>query len=154
MKALTLWQPWASLIAHGIKLIETRSWFPHRSQIGQRIAIHAGMKKPIPSEFVSDSLVSIYLASRMGKEWADEIPFGAVVATAVLADVMQVTWIDEAFDPPIAHGVYPSVPRTAPVDPWGDFSVGRYLWFLEDVEPLDPPCYVKGKQGLWLWDQS
>lgn len=26
MKALTLWQPWASLIAVGVKAIETRSW--------------------------------------------------------------------------------------------------------------------------------
>ena len=31
MKALTLHQPWASLIAHGVKTIETRSWAPPRS---------------------------------------------------------------------------------------------------------------------------
>ena len=26
MKALTLWEPWASLIARGHKIVETRSW--------------------------------------------------------------------------------------------------------------------------------
>lgn len=26
IKALTVWQPWASLIAHGVKVFETRSW--------------------------------------------------------------------------------------------------------------------------------
>lgn len=26
MKALTIWQPWASLIARGVKQYETRSW--------------------------------------------------------------------------------------------------------------------------------
>lgn len=40
MKALTLWQPWASLIADGRKLIETRPrpWY-HTGPI----AIHAGL---------------------------------------------------------------------------------------------------------------
>ncbi|HVM07165.1 MAG TPA: ASCH domain-containing protein [Acidimicrobiales bacterium] len=38
MKAISLWQPWASLIAYGVKTIETRSWStPYRG----RIAIHA-----------------------------------------------------------------------------------------------------------------
>lgn len=38
MKALTLWQPWASLVALGVKTIETRSW-----STGYRgpLAIHA-----------------------------------------------------------------------------------------------------------------
>jgi hypothetical protein len=39
MKALSIWQPWASLIMSGHKKIETRSWpapYPIR---GQRIAI-------------------------------------------------------------------------------------------------------------------
>ena len=40
--AITLHQPWASLVAHGIKNIETRSWPPPQGIIGERIAIHAG----------------------------------------------------------------------------------------------------------------
>lgn len=47
MKALTLWQPWASLIALGVKTIETRSWAAPKSLIGQRIAIHAS-KRGLP----------------------------------------------------------------------------------------------------------
>jgi hypothetical protein len=42
--ALTLWQPWASLIAEGVKTIETRSWPAPAELIGQHIAIHAGQK--------------------------------------------------------------------------------------------------------------
>ena len=41
MKAISLWQPWASLIACEAKRIETRSWKPPQSLIGERIAIHA-----------------------------------------------------------------------------------------------------------------
>ena len=43
MKALTIMQPWASLIACGAKTIETRSW---PTKYRGPIAIHAGMKDP------------------------------------------------------------------------------------------------------------
>lgn len=43
MPVLTLWQPWASLIALGAKTIETRGWSTsHRG----RIAIHAAGRRP------------------------------------------------------------------------------------------------------------
>lgn len=43
MPVLTLWQPWASLVALGVKTIETRSWATkHRG----RIAIHAAGRRP------------------------------------------------------------------------------------------------------------
>lgn len=44
MKALTLHQPWATCIAQHGKRVENRTWAPPPSIIGQRIAIHAGMK--------------------------------------------------------------------------------------------------------------
>src|SRR3546814_20644641 len=45
MKALTIWQPWASLIIAGAKPYEFRGWRAPRSLIGQRIIIHASAKK-------------------------------------------------------------------------------------------------------------
>ena len=42
MTALTLWQPWGSLVVFGPKRIENRTWQPPRRIIGTRIAIHAG----------------------------------------------------------------------------------------------------------------
>ena len=41
MKALSIKQPWASLIAHGIKDIENRNWKTH---FRGRIYIHASAK--------------------------------------------------------------------------------------------------------------
>jgi hypothetical protein len=41
MKALTLYHPWTSLIVHGFKHYETRSW---QTQVRGRIAIHAGRR--------------------------------------------------------------------------------------------------------------
>ena len=45
MKALTLWQPWASLVIAGAKPYEFRSWSPPRWLIGQRIVIHAAARR-------------------------------------------------------------------------------------------------------------
>ena len=44
MKAITIRQPWASLIAHGIKDIENRTWKCPTKHIGTRVLIHAAVK--------------------------------------------------------------------------------------------------------------
>ena len=88
MKSLTLHQPWASLIAHGVKSIETRSWAPPQSLVGQRIAIHAGKKVVGPQLLNRNTRQAI--ARLFGEEWEKDIPKGAVVATALLKDARQV----------------------------------------------------------------
>lgn len=45
LKALTIWQPWSSLIMIGAKLYEFRSWLPPKSLVGQRIVNHAAARK-------------------------------------------------------------------------------------------------------------
>ena len=47
MKAISIKQPWASLIAHGIKDIENRTWECPQKYIGQRVLIHASSSKPV-----------------------------------------------------------------------------------------------------------
>lgn len=47
MKVLSLHQPWASLVALGVKTIETRSWRAPASLIGERFAVHAATT-PLP----------------------------------------------------------------------------------------------------------
>ena len=44
MKPITIKQPWASLIVHGIKDIENRTWPCPDKYIGQKILIHASLK--------------------------------------------------------------------------------------------------------------
>ena len=153
MKAITLHQPWASLIACGLKTIETRDWPPPREIVGDRIAIHAGKRDPDSWEWNDD----IRLAC---EHWDFYIPLGVVVATARLADVRKVTqnprlrgW-EPDYDYVLATNRL-STPdhREVRVDPFGDFSLGRWLWFLEDIRPLDPPMPARGRQRLWEWCQ-
>ena len=44
MKAITIKQPWASLIVHGIKNIENRTWSCPKKYLGQRVLIHSSGK--------------------------------------------------------------------------------------------------------------
>lgn len=136
MRAITLHQPYATLIALGHKKIETRSWEAPDWIIGERIAIHAGKSK-------EDLWVCQTPAfTELGID-AESLPFGAVVATAVVwrCAVMREVSIEqlEARDPrEFAFGLY---------------EPGSYVWLLEDVEALDEPIEARGYQKVWTWDQ-
>lgn len=34
---------------------------------------------------------------------------------------------------------------------FGDYTTGRYAWYLEHVTPLPEPIPAKGSLGLWEW---
>ena len=94
MKALTLHQPWASLIALGPKTVETRSWSAPAWVIGARIAIHAGKHRVrISNEF--DPAMYHAMVQIHGPDWQNHLPLGAVVATAKLAGCFRVVGWNE-----------------------------------------------------------
>ena len=86
MRALTLHQPWAQLMVWGLKNIETRSWAAPRNLTGQRMAIHAGKREPKPTEWN----IEIQLAVLQRAAGSHSMPMGAVVATTMLIECMQV----------------------------------------------------------------
>jgi hypothetical protein len=120
MYAISLWQPWASFIAIGVKPYETRSWRAPPHIVGQRIAIHAA-KRPVSR----DDLV--WWREIAGSE--QPLAFGAIVCTAILENVFRA--------------------QDVPEDDYGDYAVGRSAWKLSHVLPVDPPFPVKGQQGFW-----
>lgn len=139
--AISLWQPWATLIAIGAKKIETRSW-PTRHR--GKIAIHAAAKWHDEGlECLRDTLFGHFLVPAGYKKGAD-LPLGAVVAVANLIDCRSTD--DEDFGWPPAEG--------STEDDFGDFGPGRYGWFLSDVRRIEPPIPAKGAQGIWRWDCS
>ena len=141
MKAITLHQPWASLIADRRKTIETRSWVPPKRMIGRRIAIHAGLK----------------VDNEAAKKWGyRKLPVGAVIATAQLAAAYRVVRVVDISAGGSAGGglavcvsaYAKSEPMFLDIDEYGDFGVGRVLWKLDDVECTMPVAAI-GKLGLW-----
>lgn len=132
MKAISLWQPWASLIAIGAKPFETRSWAPPKALIGQRIAIHAA-KKPLGDavDDVSDDTLKVMRAHlENAGESLYGLPRGVIVCTAVLYSAVEST-----------GGPAPDV--------FGDYSAGRWIWSLTDVTPLRKPLPWTGRQGFF-----
>lgn len=97
-------------------------------------------------------------------------PLGAVVATAVMEDAGRIVETRHGYHPhsPRIKGAHvkthyhPSHPtrgdwsigRWTPVDPYGYFAEGRWLWFLEDVRPIEPAIPAKGAQGFWDWEPA
>ena len=89
----------------------------------------------------------------MGWDWPFVIPFGAVVATAKLVDAFKVTHYGHVNAVKIASGQSElgKDGLGVIVDALGDYSLGRWVWLLEDIEPVDPPVLARGYQGWWEW---
>ena len=154
MKALTIHQPYASLIAEGKKTIETRGWRPPEKLIGSRIAIHAAKREPEGLIRHRNGDIAAYELSLYGEIGhlvigKGRIPTGVVVATARLVSVAQVIEYD-GDTARVRQGNDESV--TVRIDQYGDFSVGRWLWLLADVCKFREPIPARGYQRLWEWD--
>ena len=79
MKALSLWQPWASLWCSPAKIHETRHWpLRHRG----KLVVHAAKK------FVRDvdPALETILDSDFGSHWGLELPTGALIGIVAIID--------------------------------------------------------------------
>ena len=148
MKAIALYQPWATLAALGIKRIETRSWKPPGALIGQRIAIHAGARRPTGKDM---EILSWVAEGRDSLPPDDAYPLGCILATVKLVSVWRVEKLTHDGTMAVASDSAGQV-LYFPTDPYGDFSWGRYLWELDNVERIDPPLPAKGGQRVWEWE--
>lgn len=84
MKALTVWQPHATLIVHGPKDIENRNWKPPAAVVGHRIAIHAGRTIDLAARKMFEEEYPEFSSLMRG-------PRGAIIGTAIVKG-----WIDES----------------------------------------------------------
>lgn len=159
MHALTLWQPWATLIAEGVKVFETRSWKPPKNLIGQRIAIHAAKKKPTREEIdncppaIRSEMEKLYGFTN----WWETIPYGTIIATTTITSFFYVQEVDDAFvrvKGLRTDETQNGTPGYLDIDIFGDYSPGRYAWRLSDVSKEIEPIPAKGKLGLWVWKRD
>lgn len=96
MKALTLSQPWASLVAIGAKRIETRSW---GTNYRGPLAIHAAKNfSDIARQLCYTEPFASALIDVEGVLYSnsDELPTGVVVAVVELTDVLPIYATDES----------------------------------------------------------
>lgn len=143
MKTLTLTQPWATLVAIGAKVIETRSW---STDYRGPLAIHAAKGFPGDARMLCGEPPFSFALGAAGVRYS-ELPLGAVVA---IANLHRVGRIRRRGD-----GAVIVAGRDLPVEgdelEFGDYTPGRFGWVLTNVRPLREPIPARGSLGLWDW---
>lgn len=146
--AITVYQPWASLIAAGCKPFEFRRWAAPHALVGRRVAIHAGAR-PVKKAEVADLLLrlrqdggrgtglrvdpSIALLERVHTS-PGALPLSSVLCLATLG-----------------------LPRKASALFRGEVAdsdrIDQHVWGwpLSDIEVLEPFVPARGAQGWWTW---
>lgn len=132
MKALSIRQPFATLIMAGLKQYETRDW---PTKYRGHLAIHAakGWDK-------IDQTVANDLAAR----WPE---IKALIGNGVpLGSVLGIVEVEAVYR---THEIAPSL---TPIElAVGNYQPGRAAWKLKVVDVFAKPAPARGALGLWDW---
>lgn len=152
MKALTIWQPWASLIIAGAKPFEFRSWAPPAWLVGQRLAIHAGARKVDIKEVRA-------LLMRLSGASAWQTGLRAEIARPILERLRSNPTALPASSiigmVTVGAGIKSqdlvAKELGAVVNDSDRDEQANWAWPMLEIQPLTPiePC--RGAQGLWNW---
>jgi|GEM_PF-788921 len=147
LKAISLLQPWASLVAFRLKHLETRSW---NTAYRGPLAIAASLGKPSHVRTLCEHDPYIKAAVEAMGHTFDTLPRGGIVAVANLQLCKRIM-------PEGAHAGQ-RITNARELDPaqltpqeyaFGDYSPGRFAWVLQDVLRLAEPVPAKGALSLW-----
>jgi len=123
MKAITIQQPWAEMIARGLKRVENRSW---RTSHRGPLAIHAGKSTAAMEMENSEEWPERY---GVALPQFGELQFGAIIAVVELRDCVALEDLQAKL-------------RGHP------FATGPWCWVLDGVERVEP-VMCAGKQMIW-----
>lgn len=143
MPVISLWQPWATLIAAGYKRVETRSWAPRGLHIAEAVAIHAAKHWTREERDLcqDDPFFRRYLtlATRRGLWDFDSPPLGCIVGVARLYSVAP------------TERLVRNPHLTQREHAFGNYSPGRYGWVFVQACPMIPPIPLRGERGIFTW---
>lgn len=124
MKVLTLRQPWATLVAEGIKQYEFRSW---KTNYRGKILIHAGVgiDKEDMKKFENLNL---------------DFPAGKIIAEVELIDCLE---LDEKLNEKIICENNIA---------YGNKKRSGYAWKIKTIRKIYSDKKIKGQLGLWNYD--
>lgn len=131
MKALSLSQPWATLVVLGAKRYETRSW---RTSHRGPLVVHASSRFPeeLRALCQREPFRRILRQAGIGS-WFD-LPLGALLGTVEVSNCQAV----EAL--PALDGMQRAL---------GDYRNGRWAWLLENAQSWPEPVLSKGRRGIY-----
>jgi hypothetical protein len=141
MKAISVKQPWASLIVNGVKDIENRTWKCPEKYIGQRVLIHASAEKQSVVKVLSNEQKEVVKASEL---WAQCVfpDLGAIIGSVEIVDCVvnhSSIWAEKTYQFELEDELS------------GEFVKGKtiYNWVLAHPRLFPEPIPAKGKLGFW-----
>lgn len=161
-KVLTLWEPWATLLVHGIKKIETRpkptKWTIEKGSY----LIHSAKKWNIAQAQLSitnpfdEFLEKINIEKKFirGNFWRYERKpdyLGYIIGSVNVIECCEIkagTYTKLPF-------IFPKKSKECYIDihelelSFGDYSEGRYAWICQNPRILKTPIPYKGGQGYY-----
>lgn len=135
MKAITIHQPYAQLIADGHKRYETRHW---TTSYRGPIAIHAGKKWDRHLTREAESLIKRF--PDLPSYLQTGFHFGKILVACKLVAIHPVEDIRDSLSP-LERAV-------------GNYADGRYAWELEIIKHPEKPIPARGQQGIWTWEYT
>jgi hypothetical protein len=142
-RALTLWQPWAWLVATGVKPIENRpQGFSHKSFRGD-FWIHAATEstKQIASFLDADRLSREILGESFRIPDATTLTYGAIIGRATITGIMPPRTTAQNL------AIWDAGVFLEKLRPW--HFPDQYGFKVENARPLAVPVPCRGYQGFW-----
>jgi activating signal cointegrator 1 len=128
VRAISLWQPWASLWVAGVKIHETRHW---PTDYRGPLLVHAA--KRLCADLEPD--LADIMVKNFGARWAKELPRGALVGSVELASCRPTD---------MTANLITDRERAC-----GDWSPGRYAWGARQAYRFREPIPYTGRQGFF-----
>lgn len=148
MRAITLMQPYATLLIKGIKHHETRSWPLPSTVGGLRVLVHAGKEwhpdfpRDVAAMDFHDLVLDRHCIGIGGRDYRRTMPTSAILGSLIFKDCGQVS---PSGDLPFSMTAYQLS--------FGDYSALRWVWrCVERIEFAVPIVPVRGKQGVWTYE--
>jgi len=152
VKAISLWEPYASLVRTGAKTWETRSWATkYRGPLlicaaKKGISVNYNTRLIRVEKELVRKLDNPFIQEGLTTDWDKNYPpilsqlvyrlnFGMATAIIELVDCVEV-----------GHVCTSEIERE---QAFGDFSPGRYAWKLRLIDGTFEPFPVKGRQGIF-----
>ena len=138
MKAISIKQPWAYLIAAGIKDIENRTWKCPEKYIGERVLIHASKTQyETPMYLLTDEQYdSIKQEKRI--EINNSLEYGCIIGSIEIVDCV------------VNHNSIWAEKTNLPEQLSNECI---WNWVLANPILFDEPIHnVKGKLGFWNYE--
>ena len=130
MRGITLYQPWASFMAMGLKKIETRHW---STSYRGPLLIHAAKRKPSKDDLRYYRDLLFDFGHPFGDIW--NLPYGSLICKLNLIDCQQIGHDNGPYHGKLEFHL-------------GNYDHGRWTWITDNLKTFDPIPY-RGSQGFF-----